>query len=1444
MLRLQVVRPSAGSALTAGRVSSGVGWLSCDTKVVSLLVRIADQAPVRARLGVPPAHWKALTGQDLPESSGDTLLGFVFSINVPAVLAGPSTMLFEVQTRNEVLHVEHSIEIRTDPNKVPAYQAPALAAGPKPSSTATILATIEEAKVDERMVLNVSGWAIGKVALDHLHVAIGKRDADEAQHGIHRDDVAAEHPGFLNPAASGFIFRQEISDQEAANGTVHLTITASDGERHVVSAPIVPPTSPQRRRSPDVIKLLCEEAGLSADGGFAVKGWAVCSPDVEALTVTLDDVVVGNAKVDESRPDVGNRYPNTPSARRAGFRLVRALGQPFTGEHVVQLTVIGKDGRRKSISQFLQVESSLPPHFAQQLAALSASPRQTQSGVEPIRFFLDAPTVRDGVAVDIVRGFLSLGGWAVATTKITRVEVFVDDVSMGRAHYGIRRDDVQANLPGHNALLSGFAMVLTPRVMKPGLHQLRIAVEDEQGNVREAAFSVRADKVATGAGPWALRTKLPHSEIMLKTAILAPNGDLPRWHIVIACGHDRDVGPVAATIQSLREQALPNWEATILTGPGQASLLAQSLGDGWADAGHRIQVIEATPGRSLAELGEHAAFMALLTPGDRLGEDALLEMSVEAVLQPQADFLYSDEQRTDPADGTEKAFFKPDWSPDLLLSTNYIGRLWAARPRLVAAAGLLQTEILAGAEYDAVLKLSEQAKTVHHVAKVLCAAVRRTTPRAPERQALRRAMRRRGVTAQVQPWLIEGTWRIKRPVAGQAMVSIIIPTIAARGLIETAIGSIRKHTRWQRYEIICLDNIPRDGTPDQRRWKAWIAANADRTIEVSSRFNWSRFNNRGAKAARGDYLVFLNDDIEVLDGEWLHDLVEQAQRPEIGVVGPQLLYADGRVQHAGMFLAEKAARHAFRFYPRDEPGPFGLARTQRDVISVTGACMLMRRAVYDALGGFDESHAVINNDLDFNLRVRRAGYGVLFTPYVSLVHHEMASRAEIRDIFDYVSFQREWGNTFLKGDPYFSPHLSLDSDDYLPDAEPVRQFTVGHPVVAKDAIRRILAIKVDHIGDFVTAFPAFRKIKRHFPDAKLTVLAAKASLALVAMEPAIDRVVEFNFFHARSEKGERAMARKALRDLEDRLSRERFDLAIDLRRQPETRQILRHTGARWLAGFDRGYAHPWLDFSVEFEGDLANHLKHEHVVDSLVHLVDAIASNCDPDRDVLSARPVRGVARDRVAALLLANGLPADRLGAPLACLHTGAGSVNKQWPGPSFAGLIDLLTGEAGATVMLIGGPDEAVAVAALLKLVRRSGAIVNLVGKIPLKDLPGVIAAADLYVGNDSGPKHIAAALGVPTVGIHSGTVDAGEWGPMGPHGVTIRREMTCSPCYLARAADCHRGLACLTGLRVADVWQASRRMLALAPPRAVPVDDSTQTEIAIDLGNDGREILLKAL
>ena len=182
--------------------------------------------------------------------------------------------------------------------------------------------------------------------------------------------------------------------------------------------------------------------------------------------------------------------------------------------------------------------------------------------------------------------------------------------------------------------------------------------------------------------------------------------------------------------------------------------------------------------------------------------------------------------------------------------------------------------------------------------------------------------------------------------------------------------SLRERTAYRNFEIVCIDNIP----DSQVAWKIWLQQNADRVVPMPEAFNWSHFNNRGVAAASGEYLLFLNDDIEVTQADWLDALLEHAQRPEVAVVGPQLLYPDGKVQHAGMFLATRGtARHAFRFAAGDEPGYFGLALTQRNVIAVTGACMLMRRGVYQALGGFEEAHEIINNDLDFCLRAHLAG---------------------------------------------------------------------------------------------------------------------------------------------------------------------------------------------------------------------------------------------------------------------------------------------------------------------------------------------------------------------------------------------------------------------------------------------------------------------------------------
>src|SRR5207237_5530904 len=168
-------------------------------------------------------------------------------------------------------------------------------------------------------------------------------------------------------------------------------------------------------------------------------------------------------------------------------------------------------------------------------------------------------------------------------------------------------------------------------------------------------------------------------------------------------------------------------------------------------------------------------------------------------------------------------------------------------------------------------------------------------------------------------------------------------------------------------------------------------------------------NNLAAAEAKRDFLLFLNDDIEIIEPGWLDVLVEQAQRPEVGVIGPQLLYPDRRVQHAGMFLAAMAqARHAFRDIAEDEPGYFGLALTQRNVIAVTGACLMTRRDSFAALGGFDESQAIINNDLDFCLRAWQRGMVNVYTPYATLVHHEAVSRSALDDDYDVAAFDDKW----------------------------------------------------------------------------------------------------------------------------------------------------------------------------------------------------------------------------------------------------------------------------------------------------------------------------------------------------------------------------------------------------------------------------------------------------
>jgi ADP-heptose:LPS heptosyltransferase/GT2 family glycosyltransferase len=622
---------------------------------------------------------------------------------------------------------------------------------------------------------------------------------------------------------------------------------------------------------------------------------------------------------------------------------------------------------------------------------------------------------------------------------------------------------------------------------------------------------------------------------------------------------------------------------------------------------------------------------------------------------------------------------------------------------------------------------------------------------------------------------------------------------AAGGLIKTCIETLRGKTSHPRFEIICVENIP----AARANWKTWLRQHADKVVTVKGAFNWSRFNNLAAREAHGEFLLFLNDDIEIVEPEWLDLLLQQAERPEIGVVGARLLYPDRKLQHAGISWTAGGGRHAFRWADETDPGYFGLALTERDVIAVTGACLMVRRAEFEALGGFDEGHTIVNNDVDFCLRCRERGKAVVYTPHAMLLHHELASRHDLGDEFDAAGFDRRWGRQLRLGDPFYHPHLSRSGEDYSYDPEPLELVYSSHPLFDRAQVKNILAVKLDHIGDFITAIPALTRLRQAFSQAQLHLLVAPGSVALAKTLPGIASIQEFEFFFARSGLGQRELSEADHTALRQQLEPFRFDLAVDLRKAPETRQILRLTNARWLAGYDYNGQFPWLDIALQWELDPATIRKRHHVSDDLVRLVDAVA-HAGSAHEATLALPT-GEQKSAPAS-------PARRAHSKLVCVHPGVGSPIRQWPAGHFAELIDLLVAAHHVDIVLIGSPDEADIAAEVIAKVLQPAAVRSVVGEVPLAELPHLLAKAALFIGNNSGPHHLAAALGVPTVGIHSGTVDAREWGPVGPRAVAIRRNMVCSPCYLSDAKDCWRGLACLTELRPEEVFEVCHRLLAI--------------------------------
>lgn len=505
-------------------------------------------------------------------------------------------------------------------------------------------------------------------------------------------------------------------------------------------------------------------------------------------------------------------------------------------------------------------------------------------------------------------------------------------------------------------------------------------------------------------------------------------------------------------IESIVAQYYPHWELCVADDASTHPHVRRVLEE-FAGRDPRIKVVFrdrrghiSAATNSALELAT-GAFIALLDHDDELAPEALYENARLLQEHPDADMIYSDEDKLSPAGTRYSPHFKPDWSPDLFYSVMYTCHLGVYRTSLVRAVGGFRVGFEGSQDYDLVLCLIERTDRIYHIPRVLYhwrviegstatdARGKEYTERAAVR-ALREHFARRGLAVDVGKGPLPNTYRVQYRLSRTPLVSILIPTRDAVDLLRRCVESILAKSAYPHYEIIIVDNQSAD--PAALRYL--LALERDRTARIvryDRPFNYAALNNFAARQARGELLLFLNNDTEVIEAEWLEALAEHALRPEVGAVGARLLYPDGRLQHGGIILGlGGVADHAHKHLPRHDVGYYGRAKMIQNFSAVTSACMMVRRAVFEEVGGFDEPLTVAFNDVDFCLRLRERGYRIVWTPYAELYHHESASRGHedtpekrrrLQAEIDYL--RRRWG-ALLARDPYYSPHLTLDRHDF------------------------------------------------------------------------------------------------------------------------------------------------------------------------------------------------------------------------------------------------------------------------------------------------------------------------------------------------------------------------------------------------------------------------------
>jgi len=491
-------------------------------------------------------------------------------------------------------------------------------------------------------------------------------------------------------------------------------------------------------------------------------------------------------------------------------------------------------------------------------------------------------------------------------------------------------------------------------------------------------------------------------------------------HLVVLESPGADPRALATTLSSLQDQSWHHWDV----------LVAGPLPDS-AQSEHRV--VAAEPGQldvaslvsRVLAVADERDLVLVLEAGDRLAPDCLFSVADVAWRNALIDLVYWDDDLVNSVGLRHDPRFRPDWSPEMLLSSNYIGRSFAMRVRTLRAIAPLRSDRGDAVWWDLLLRAGLTSKTVERVPRVLTHLTRRPAP-TPDAgvRAVQDSIERQGQHAAVTS--VQDTVRVAWELERHPAVSVIIPTRHNRPLIGRCLRSLAR-TAYEPFDVVVVDNG--DHTPENEAWYEGEFSGFDLSVDFwDEPFNYSAVNNHAASIASGEILVFLNDDCEISDPGWLEELVSWAIRPDIGLVGLQLLDGEGLIQHGGVILGLNGyADHLFEGMEPNSDTMFGPTNLVRNVLAVTAACAAIRADLFEALGGFDDRFVLCGSDVVLGLDATMAGKRNVCLPSNGVRHLEAATRGTEVPSEDFFASYWRYQRWIFGGDPYFSPNLSLES---------------------------------------------------------------------------------------------------------------------------------------------------------------------------------------------------------------------------------------------------------------------------------------------------------------------------------------------------------------------------------------------------------------------------------